>query len=303
MLNLENFHFEPEWIAPWEKLYEGRYVENIFSYLQNVMGGSFSDYYFVYYASNGIKNPPQPIVVTDPRPKILIWSGDQRAETPLYMTRYFKAIFKTHLEGDRDKPDYYHLPLGYAKDVKIDSLKPFAEREVNVFYSGNFNTNRIDLVKSLAGISFLPNKMVRYLYKKKFRKLVPNNFSGRFPSSYISFTEGFAKGLDGAEYSELLNNSKIVLCPPGFHRNETFRHYEALRAGAIPISLPLPDNHFYRGAPFVIINQWNELEKTVKHLLSNPVLLEDLHRQSVNWWENVCSEKAVAEYMAKIISR
>lgn len=296
--NFENFHFEPEWIVPWEDLQEKVYIENIFENLRITLQHKFSDYLFVYYASDSIQNPPKPIVITDSRPKILIWSGDQRAETPMYMTKYFKAIFKTHLNGDTDKPGYYHLPLGYTKNVVIDNIKPILERDNNVFYSGNYNYNRVSLLKAFSGLKFLPDNILHRLYRKN---VIKNDFSNSFPSSYIKFTGGFAQGLDGKTYSEYLNNSKIVICPPGFHRNETFRHYEALKAGAIPISLPLPDNYFYRGAPFVIIKSWQELNFTVSSLLNNPQKMLELQEKSVYWWKNVCSEKAVAQYMAKII--
>jgi hypothetical protein len=301
--DLENFYFEPEWIVPFNKLHEGPYITKIFEHLKILMGDQFYNYQFIYYYSNGNSNPAKPIILNDKRPKVLIWNGEETSSAPIYMKKYFKVIFKTFLNGERDSNGYNHLALGYSRNFDDRTIKSFDERSYNVFFSGNLNTNRIALYKSLSGLNIFPERLIKKAYHSRIRGVLPMDFSNVFKNSHIRFTDGFARGYSKKEYSDFMYDARLIICPKGFTSNETFRHYEALMAGAIPISLPLPDNYFYRGAPFVILNHWNELEKTVKYLLSNPILLEDLHRQSVNWWENVCSEKAVAEYMVKIISR
>jgi hypothetical protein len=53
------------------------------------------------------------------------------------------------------------------------------------------------------------------------------------------FCSGFnAKdGLDTAEYVKLLESSKYALCPPGQDSMDSFRIYEALEAGCVPVTL------------------------------------------------------------------
>ncbi len=67
----------------------------------------------------------------------------------------------------------------------------------------------------------------------------------------ITLTDGFARGLSPETYGRKLALSKTVLCPRGFSSTDTFRHVEALRAGAVVISEPLPDLHLYRGSPII----------------------------------------------------
>jgi len=297
----ENFYFEPEWIVPFDELYESVYVEKILLSLRELMGKDFYGYQFIYYASNGAANPAKPIVLSDPRPKILIWSGDETSSAPHYMTKHFKAIFKTFLNGDKNCNGYYHFPMGYTKNVADSAIIPIQDRSHNVFFSGNLNTNRIGLYKSLLGVHYFDNKTVQRIKQSRLGSVLPTSFHHKYPNSYLAFTSGFAKGLDGQTYSDFLYNSKLIICPTGFTSNETFRHYETWRTGGIPISLPLPDNHFYRGAPLVTLQNWKELDKTIKRLLQNPTQLEDLHKKSMDWWAVHCAEEPVARYMQTII--
>lgn len=303
VINEENFYFEPEWIVPFDELYESVYVENILVSLKDLMGKDYYNYQFIYYASNGAANPPKPIVLSDPRPKILIWSGDETSVAPSYMTKHFKLIFKPFLTGDNASAGYHHFPLGYTKNVAHLPIVPVLKRENNVFFSGNLNANRIALYKSFLGINVLNNNILDKLKKSRLSGWLPTEFHRNYPNSYIKFTSGFAKGLDGVAYSNYLYNSKLIICPTGFTSNETFRHYETWRTGGIPISLPMPDNYFYRGAPIVTIRSWKELDKTIKRLLQSPNLQIDLHEKSKAWWANRCNEKQVAKYMFDLIKQ
>jgi hypothetical protein len=53
------------------------------------------------------------------------------------------------------------------------------------------------------------------------------------------FCSGFNAndGLDTAEYVRLLERSKYALCPPGQDSMDSFRIYEALEAGCVPVTL------------------------------------------------------------------
>ena len=117
----------------------------------------------------------------------------------------------------------------------------------------------------------------------------------------ITFTSGFARGLTPAAYGEKLAHSKIVLCPRGFASTETFRHIEAMRAGAVVISEPLPDLPMYRDSPIITVDDWHQGLMTVTALLKNPAELRDRHKRSVAWYEAVLSETATAAAAARAI--
>lgn len=60
--------------------------------------------------------------------------------------------------------------------------------------------------------------------------LQDENYQGRLVE-----TQGFTQGLPHDEYYRLMASSKIVLCPSGPETPDTFRFYEALEAGCLPI--------------------------------------------------------------------
>ena len=119
----------------------------------------------------------------------------------------------------------------------------------------------------------------------------------RIPGSYINFTSGFKAGLSPDQYGSMLTDSKVVLCPKGFDSTETFRHMEAIRAGAVVISEPLPDTHFYRNSPIRCVSNWREGVDPAKHLCTNPEALRDAQRRTIQWWRDVCSERAAAKFV------
>ena len=56
-------------------------------------------------------------------------------------------------------------------------------------------------------------------------------------STPIRSFSGDGNELDAATYLELMLRSRFVLCPPGFVTNESYRTYEALLCGALPVML------------------------------------------------------------------
>lgn len=99
-------------------------------------------------------------------------------------------------------------------------------------------------------------------------------------------------------YPEAMMNSKICLVPRGTSF-ETTRLFEAMRYGCIVITEALPSRWYLDDAPIIQISDWDELEEVLKHLHSKPQLMQELHKESLEWWESKCSESAVGNYVAK----
>jgi hypothetical protein len=70
------------------------------------------------------------------------------------------------------------------------------------------------------------------------RKQMLNMFADLKPNR-SHFCSGFNAndGLNTAEYVKLLESSKYALCPPGQDSMDSFRIYEALEAGCVPVTL------------------------------------------------------------------
>lgn len=296
-MNKKNIYYDENWCCPFLDLCESKYFTKIFACLEDQLAEQFSEYDFYLYPSNGIYNPPKPIIIQNKKPRILIYFSDETGVDPIYLTKYFDIIFKSYMNNPSISDKVFPFPVGYHKDVIHSEVLPIKDRKINVFFSGTFKWNsRLSFYKELSPLRIIPNK-VFYRLPEKLRKYYPTNFSGIFENSIINFTQGFASGLSGNDYSEKLYNSKIVLCPPGNTSPETFRHYEAMRAGCVIVSCELPKNNFYNGAPFVIVKKWKNIRAIISELLADSVRMQKLQNETIFWWKDKCSESAVAKFI------
>jgi len=197
--------------------------------------------------------------------------------------------------------------LGCEKNIPELPYKNINERKYSVFFSGNLNSGRLQLFYYLL-FGKIPSRIIHKGIKNIFirinlikKLLVLLKFDSKIPDAYIRFTDGFKKGLSPERYSEIIADSKIILCPKGFNLPETFRHYEAMRAGCVIISEKLPSTHFYKDSPIIQIDNWEEGLKIAAELINNNAELEKMSKMTINWWKNRCSENAVAQYIIKCI--
>jgi len=82
-------------------------------------------------------------------------------------------------------------------------------------------------------VSFAGN--IHHSFRKDFVQAFSNVEPKKLHLTYDGFNS--ASGLDLHAYRSLMNQSKYVLCPIGHCNIDCFRIYEALEAGAVPITL------------------------------------------------------------------
>jgi hypothetical protein len=287
----------------YEELQECESLEKLFHGFQKVFGSELDQYEFILYSTNGSTNPAVPIKPTGNRKKVLIYISDEEMVVPYDLCKDFVAIFKTLLPDDYDrKKNIFPFPLAPNRGTEELPINPINERPVNLFFSGNLNAKRYPLYKELTLLKHLPDfpppldKQADKVLSKIIKLHFKMNLSSVFPDSCIEFTRGYLQG-NVKIFSQMLYDSKIAICPSGFKNHETCRHFEAMRAGCVVISQPLPEHYFYKGSPIITLDSWKDLKKTVEHLLSEPDRLHELHEKTLDWWANVCSEKATALYI------
>lgn len=125
------------------------------------------------------------------------------------------------------------LPLGpFINNLqdKVEEIKPFHQREYDFCFVGQ-----------------IPHTGTRDKFKRCLDRLLEE--TGDKFKYYVKYTENFGTGLDHQEYIELLNNSKICLCPQGAFSEESFRFFESVSLGAIPMIERLPKFWYYEKAP------------------------------------------------------
>lgn len=180
---------------------------------------------------------------------IVFLVGDEQNLFPYESLKH--RNFKTwtmHPRPGRHKGRF--LVNGYAPDTKLlkDCRAQFTEKPLDFFFSGQMGHARRD--ECVAAINQMPNGKV------------------------VS-TKGFTQGLDHQQYFQLLASAKFAPCPSGPQMPDTFRLYEALEAGCVPIVDQGPDgypggfweNLFGEVPPFPVVDDWGSAKGVIEELL------------------------------------
>lgn len=112
-----------------------------------------------------------------------------------------------------------------------------------------------------------------------------------------SWYRGWNNGVSKQEYSEVLCNTKIALCPCGSASLETFRFFEAMMCGCVVIGVDLPRTAFYNNADYIQIYNWNTVESLIHKTLSDPKKMENYSLEAKKWYRKYCSPEGIADYV------
>lgn len=285
-----------------QQINESVFLIAFFTHLEQLLSEDFSNYHFYIYANIDSQVLPSSLGIKSAKKKVLIFLSSQSHQVNPALPGDFFAVFKCHLSADVIRERIFHFPLGYVKETLHQPVKRMEDRSINVFYSGNLNKGRVPLYKLLSK-SRVPDVLFSLLIKmaKRIPKLIKRDFSHVFPSSYIHFTDGFKKGLSPQAYTQMLYNSRIVLCPKGFLMAETYRHFEAMRAGCVIISEKLPQTYLYKHSPIIQVANWKDGLAFVEDLLKDPGLMQQYQQRMLYWWDTVCNEASTARHVAEIL--
>lgn len=187
-----------------------------------------------------------------------------------------------YLRQDRIAP-VIDIPLGYYCDLALPA-RPVMERGNDLFFAGS-----VQHVKS-----FLkrPKELARQRMCDALDRLQEKN-----PDICVkrSITENFADSINSGNEAYLREMANTKICPiPRGANLETFRFYEAIRYGCVPVGEAFPDNGFYKDAPIIRLDHWSQLGEVIPPLLKDGDRLEELSARALKWWQDRCSEQATA---------
>jgi GR25 family glycosyltransferase involved in LPS biosynthesis len=96
--------------------------------------------------------------------------------------------------------------------------------------------------------------------------------------------------IQGPDYTRLLETTKFVPCFKGFQALESFRFYEALESGAIPVYVPSSSKDEYKELfgkhPFLAFPSWEKVAEVLPKLATQGEVMEK-HRLTIQeWWAN-----------------
>ena len=143
------------------------------------------------------------------------------------------------------------IPLGYHWQNN-KPIKTVGDRKYMWSFHGTDWMSRSEQIKPLLEIE--PNKVEFY-----------NDWNS--PSQLVK-----------EDYLELLSDTVFVACPRG-NNLETFRLYEALESGCIPVFTEIPSILHDSGISFLRTETWLEVAELMRHLINNP---DQLHHYQVS---------------------
>eukprot|EP01038_Epipyxis_sp_PR26KG_P005020 gene5020-7008_t len=165
-----------------------------------------------------------------------------------------------------------------------------SERNSYCYFKG-----RIDYSSSNITVEDKRNNLFPEIERKELLKLLQHSKSGKkciVTPLNIDTVNPKSFAMIYTDYMEQLVETIFALCPGGNNR-ETFRHYEALELGAIPIMIQpqnLPSesdflNHeLWKDYPGPILKSWIELETYLNSM--TPSKVDELQSKVVKWYEN-----------------
>ena len=189
-----------------------------------------------------------------------------KSDARIYANPSIKRVFRNYWRPDVVGPKVVHLPLGYNKSSKLakEVSKPFSDRKYIWSFTGAMDRPLRNEILA----SFESNDLAHRLHKTP--------------------TWGSALDLSGDEYMSVMADSKIVPCMPGFYNVETYRFYEALECGAIPV-VSLDEKQSYTNVlsssvnpPLLAIGgtDWS----VISILGTQNAVLETTGEDIHNWW-------------------
>ena len=196
-----------------------------------------------------------------------------------------KKIFLIHLgdEGGAEKKDLvYSLCEHIWRTFSLPMFKNFKNvTSIPIGYKCDPIKDNINILKRNYKWSFLgtTHGSSRYDLLNKHKNIMPN---------FINLTEDFSgkKSMDTNDYYKILNNSIFAPIPHGYFHPETYRLYEALETGSIPI-IENPFNFFDNFLPnnhLPSVNNWEDSSIIIKKYLENEKEIEVLANKIKDWW-------------------
>lgn len=172
---------------------------------------------------------------------VLIVTSDEESNFPVEKIKHpnIRIYVSYPKKGRHDA--YGKIPLGYTSETR--KCLQLVEKDLDFFFSGQLtHERRRDCVEQLS-------------------KMKGPKFYG-----YLNPTGGFAQGHEPCKYMEYMSRARIAPAPAGPMSADSFRTYEALEAGAVPIADNISMNgdkgywhYLFEDVPFPTINDYSDL--------------------------------------------
>lgn len=214
---------------------------------------------------------------------ILLHISDENGQDPILLYNHpsVKHVIRNYYRKDCiDLSKVTVLPLGYG--TKASSSTPtFTERSLMWSFAGSIDRpGRIEALSTMEALT-------------PFEKQTKSTFGDPSP-------------LKGSAYTDQLLRSKFIPAFKGFWSLESFRLYEALEAGCIPLYVPSEGSSgdeyttVLGKSPILAIPSWTQAPKLLEQLSKNAAVMEQ-HRQDLQtWWKE--KKQSLQMTLSKVLS-
>ena len=217
-------------------------------------------------------------VVKNLRPIITFYLSDEFGTNPnmVILDKYTKLLFRQYNHKNYNyNLNNYHLPLGYSKYFlnnkhSIEIIpKKIKERTTNCSFIGTLKSDRYIMIETCKE-------------KMKNTKLIVTNNNWDIDNLSYSPQKCF----------EIYNDSIFVICGRGNYSLNCFRIYEAIVAGAIPVTIGSKEEiekefTYTTGIiPLIYDKSWEDVINKCNILLENIEELQKIQDELLIWWKN-----------------
>ncbi|WP_432487087.1 exostosin domain-containing protein [Kineococcus sp. SYSU DK018] len=193
------------------------------------------------------------------------------------------------------------LPLGYAHQREVP-LVPWEERDVDVYFAGSAS-HGLDKGGALRRAVRRHVGNIKTIHRTRMSESV-EHLRAALPELRvrIDLVDGDRAADHADTYSRDMARARFCLDPRGTSR-ETWRYYEAVRSGTVPVVTSLPNGGLYAGAPAVRLRHWSQLTSAMRHYAAHPEEARALHEECLRWYATVGGPEATAQRLVPHFQR
>ena len=239
----------------------------------------------------------------DPAPSRLAEQAKQRRERVDFLSASgpFSLIHLSDEEGLDGDELYPLLPSSTVIWRNFPYPRFQSQQGLNSFPIGPRSEFLDSKIQNLAAIPAshrtFPWAFMGTLWASGSRTLAASLFLRALPHGFFFGGKRFGQGLPLPRYREHLLQSSFALCPEGDRHLDTFRLYESLQAGCIPVVVDqrsMALEMLGSRPPFPVFTSWHQALAWVESLLLDPTRMDATQASVRFWWHSRCQKLSKA---------
>jgi hypothetical protein len=196
---------------------------------------------------------------------VLLHTSDEWFSGGYALYRHFDAVIRNFATGLAKHDGILTIPEGYTNGTRVGrSPRPATERQYAWSFTGEIKASRVNMASALAAIE-------------------PNFMTGT-----TSIYKAGGNKLSKAEFDDVLENSIFSPCPMGNVIVETWRLYESLEIGCIPIVESRASLDYFTGLfgphPIPSFTSWDAARRYAETVLLDKSALLRKQAEIHDWW-------------------